>query len=54
MNDARPVPRPEAPRARRLDTALVAQYLHELSDRHADERRAAGADPGEASDDAGR
>jgi len=41
----RPVISPNPPRDQRRAIALVAQYIHELSDRHAAVRRAAGPDP---------
>ena len=37
--------RPHASRARRSDAALVAQYLHELSERHDGAALASPADP---------
>jgi hypothetical protein len=49
MNDAHTVPRAERPRkppGRRRAEALVAQYIHELSDRHARSRNGSRPDAG--------
>ena len=40
----RPATAPSPLRDRRRSAALVAQYIHELSDRHAADRRAARTD----------
>jgi hypothetical protein len=48
MEDVRIIPQGDPPtgalRAQRLTAGLVAQYIHELSDRHAAGRRAARSD----------
>jgi hypothetical protein len=38
MNDGRPSREIDSPRVRRSSAALVAQYIHELSDRHGGKR----------------
>jgi hypothetical protein len=51
MNDARTTRKTASPgsrRAQRGAAAVVAQYIHELSVRHANSRRGTGADPGQA------
>jgi len=47
MNDDGRTPVTIPARARRQAAGLVAQYIHELSERHADARHAGTADPGD-------
>jgi hypothetical protein len=57
MNDAPTAPQTDAPRrvrAQRRADGLVAQYVHELSDRHAATRRRAGSEQRSARGGAGR
>ena len=49
----RPVISPNPPRDQRRAIALVAQYIHELSDRHAAVRRDAGPERAAVTEPAG-